>query len=154
MRCGVPEVQQSIEIGVPVENVFMMIANCPERMSEWWTQFELQERITPAPTVIGSRSQYIYNMVGIKIKGEHEVLKLIPNGYLYVKTLTGIDSAFEFVFEQLAQSQSRLTVRVEYRLPGSVLGRILDKVLVEDTNVSKSESIVRTGIFPGKWNNE
>ena len=134
-----PKVEKSIRINVPVEIAYALIADEPERMKEWWPPIELQERTTPPPTVIGSRSHYVYNMLGIKIKGEHEVLQLTPNEHIYVKTLTGIDSTFDFQFERVDTNQTRLTISVDYRLPGSVLGRILDKVLLERENVKNLE---------------
>jgi uncharacterized membrane protein len=135
----VPKVEKSICINVPVETAYTLIADQPERMKEWWPPIELQERVTPPPTIIGSRSQYVYNMLGIKIKGEHEVLQLTPNEHLYVKTLTGIDSTFDFRFERVDSTKTQITISVDYRLPGSVLGRILDKVLLERENVKNLE---------------
>jgi uncharacterized membrane protein len=136
---GVPQVQQTIKIEAPVEKVFALVAEQPERMGEWWPPIEIQERLTPPPTQVGSRSRYQYNMMGIKVRGEHEVMQFIPNQRLYVKTLTGIDSAFDFQFDALDSAHTNLTVRVEYMLPGSVLGRILDKTLVERENVRHLE---------------
>ncbi|MBI5930767.1 MAG: SRPBCC family protein [Chloroflexi bacterium] len=134
-----PQVQQSVKISVPVEKVFSFIADQPERMVEWWPPIELQERLTPPPTQVGSRSRYQYNMIGIKVRGEHEVMQFVSNQRLYIKTLTGLDSAFDFQFEMVESNQTQLTVRVEYMLPGSVLGRILDKTLVERENVQNLE---------------
>ena len=134
-----PKVEKSARINVPVETAYALIADQPERMKEWWPPIELQERVTPPPTVIGSRSQYVYNMLGIKIKGEHEILQLTPNEHIYVKTVTGIDSTFDFRFERVDTTQTQITIRVDYRLPGSVLGRILDKVLLERENVKNLE---------------
>src|SRR5215510_12012799 len=93
-----PYVEQSIEIHAPVEAVFDIIANQPERMAEWWPPIELQERVTPPPTDLGSVSRYVYNMMGVKIRGEHEVLAMTPNEHLQVKTTSGIDSQFDFHF--------------------------------------------------------
>ena len=134
-----PKVEKSITINVPIETAYALVADQPERMKEWWPPIELQERVTPPPTIIGSRSQYVYNMLGIKIKGEHEVLQLTPNQHIYVKTITGIDSTFDFQFERIDNSRTEITIRVDYRLPGSVLGRILDKVLLERENVKNLE---------------
>ncbi|GIK62647.1 MAG: hypothetical protein BroJett018_04410 [Chloroflexota bacterium] len=134
-----PQVQQSIKIDAPVEKVFAFIAEQPERMVEWWPPIELQERLTPPPTQVGSRSRYQYNMMGIKVRGEHEVMQFIANQRLYIKTLTGLDCAFDFQFETPDTNQTQLTVRIEYMLPASVLGRILDKTLVERENLQNLE---------------
>jgi len=128
-----PHVEQSIDIHAPVEAVFHIIANQPERMAEWWPPIELQERVTPPPTNVGSVSRYVYNMMGVKIKGEHEVLEMAPNQHLVVKTISGIDSQFDFHFTP-SGSGTNLTIRVDYTLPGSVLGQLLNRLAIEKKN--------------------
>jgi uncharacterized membrane protein len=138
-----PRVENAIDIQAPPERVFAMIANYPERMPDWWNTFELQQRVTPPPTQVGSVSRYVYNMMGVKIKGEHQVIEMTENAYLLVKTISGIDSIFEFVFEPLGDAAAetgesvtgtRLTIRVNYSLPGSVLGQLLNRLTLEQKN--------------------
>jgi uncharacterized membrane protein len=136
-----PLVEQSIEIYAPVETVFGMVAHHPERQSEWWPPIELQERVTPPPTIVGSVSRYVYNMMGVKIKGEHEVQEIAENQYLMVKTISGIDSAFEFIFQPKGTG-TNLTIRVDYKLPGSLLGQLLNKLVIEQ----KNETDLRDGL--------
>ncbi|NJO82718.1 MAG: hypothetical protein HC828_07750 [Blastochloris sp.] len=128
-----PQLEQSIEIQAPPRVVFQFIANYPERMPEWWSAFELQERVTPAPTKLGSVSRYVYNMMGVKIKGEHEVVVYQPDSALTVKTSSGVDSQFDFAFTSVPTG-TRLTVRVRYTLPGSVLGQLLNRLTIEQRN--------------------
>jgi uncharacterized membrane protein len=129
-----PQVEQSIEIQAPPATVFALIAHQPERMPEWWPTFELQQRVTPPPTGIGSISRYVYNMMGIKIKGEHQVLTMDENEHLVVKTISGIDSMFDFSFVPVNGGSTRLTLRVAYTLPGSVLGQLLNRLTIEQKN--------------------
>ena len=136
-----PRVEKTITINVPISNVYGMIVNQPERMVEWWPPIELQERVTPPPTQVGSISRYVYNMLGVKIKGQHCVEILCPDERLYVRTISGIDSTFEFIFKPKGQATD-LTIRVDYRLPGSVLGQLLNKLVIEQ----KNESDLREGL--------
>ncbi len=128
-----PLVEQSIEIESPVQAVFGMIADQPERQSEWWPPIEMQERVSPPPTEVGSVSRYVYNMMGVKIRGEHEVQELVRDEYLKVKTISGIDSQFEFFFQPSGPG-THLTIRVNYSLPGSVIGQLLNKMVIEKKN--------------------
>lgn len=128
-----PQVEQSIEILAPTEKVFDLVAHQPERMPEWWAAFETQQRVTPPPTTIGSVSRYVYNMMGIRIKGEHQVMQMEVNRRLLVKTLSGIDSMFDFEFTPV-ENGTALTVRVAYNLPGSVLGQLLNRLTIEQKN--------------------
>ncbi|MBN1963233.1 MAG: SRPBCC family protein [Anaerolineae bacterium] len=129
-----PHVEETIYINAPVERVFEFIANQPERMPEWWPPMTLQERVTPAPTGLGSVSRYVYSMVGLEIKGEHEVREFDPPRRLVVTTTSGIDSTFDYTFSAEGEG-CNLAVRVDYELPGGFLGRIANKVVVERKNV-------------------
>lgn len=131
-----PRVEQAIEIQAPVNVVFDLIANQPERQPEWWKPIELQERITPAPTGVGSVARYVYNMLGVKIKGEHAVLELETNQRLIVKTTSGLDSTFVFTFTPIAPRCTRLHIQVSYTLPSSVIGQLLNRLAVERKNES------------------
>ncbi len=129
-----PQVEESIDIHAPVEVVFDLIANQPERMAEWWPPIELQERVTAPPTRIGSVSRYVYNMMNVTIRGEHEVLAMVENQHLRVETTSGIDSAFDFHFAPIPAG-TRLTIRVEYALPGSIVGQLMNRVIIEERNL-------------------
>jgi uncharacterized membrane protein len=128
-----PHVEQSVDILAPTTAVFALIAQQPERMPEWWDAFETQQRVTPPPTAVGSISRYVYNMMGIRIKGEHQVMQMDEDRRLVVKTLSGIDSMFEFGFAP-TDTGTRLTLRVAYNLPGSVLGQLLNRLTIEQKN--------------------
>ncbi|HLY25216.1 MAG TPA: SRPBCC family protein [Aggregatilineales bacterium] len=129
-----PRVEKSIVIAAPVAQVFEAVADEPERMVEWWPPIELQERITPPPTQLGSRSRYVYNMSGFRLKGEHRVEQFEPNQALLVKTTSGIDSAFHFIFASADNDATKLTIAVDYQLPGAIVGQLLNKALIEGEN--------------------
>jgi len=131
-----PRVENGIEIDAPPERVFAMVANYPERMPDWWEAFELQQRVTPPPTTLGSRSRYVYNMMGVKIKGEHVVEVFEENRLLMVRTLSGIEATFEFRFDRLLDDPpiTRVTIMVDYALPGAMLGKLLNRLTMEQKN--------------------
>lgn len=128
-----PHVEESIKIHAPVAVVFHLVAHEPERMAEWWPPIELQERVTPPPTTPGSISRYVYNMMNVRIRGEHEVMALEENRHLRVETISGIDSAFDFRFAEIPNG-TRLTIRVDYTLPGSVVGQLMNRAIIEERN--------------------
>jgi uncharacterized membrane protein len=128
-----PQVEQSIEIQAPPSAVFALLAEQPERMPEWWTLFERQERVTPPPTAVGSISRYVFNLMGIRIKGEHQVLQMDNAQHLVLKTLSGINGMFDFTLAQ-TETGTRLTVLMAYTLPGSVLGQRINQHTIEQQN--------------------
>jgi carbon monoxide dehydrogenase subunit G len=134
-----PKVEKSITINVPIDTVFSMVADEPERMAEWWPPIELQERVSPPPTNIGSVSRYVYNMLGVKIKGEHRVESIQREDHLTVKTISGLDSTFHFQFEPAGANATRLTITVDYQLPGSIVGQLLNKAVIEGENAKNLE---------------
>ncbi|MBL8118293.1 MAG: SRPBCC family protein [Anaerolineae bacterium] len=136
-----PQVEHTTHIYAPAHLVFGFIANQPERQSEWWKPIELQQRITPAPTQVGSIARYVYNMMGVRLKGEHEVIALREDEYLKVKTLSGIDSTFEFFFKSVKEG-TQLTIRVNYKLPGALVGQLLNRIAIEQ----KNEADLRAGL--------
>jgi uncharacterized membrane protein len=111
-------------------------------MADWWPPIELQQRVSPPPTVVGSVARYVYNMMGVKIKGEHQVTAMTDNAHIVVKTISGIDSTFDFRFEPL-NGHTRLTIRVDYALPGSVLGQLLNRMAIEQKNARDLEEGLR-----------
>jgi uncharacterized membrane protein len=130
-----PQVAESIDIQAPVEVVFFLVAHQPERMADWWPPIELQERISPPPTAVGSIARYVYNMLNVSIRGEHEVMGYDENRHLRVETISGIDSAFDFRFEPLSDDSTRLTIMVDYTLPGSVVGQLINRLVIEERNI-------------------
>jgi len=128
-----PQVELSIDIQASPVAVFALIADQPERISEWWPAFELQQRVTPPPTAIGSIARYTYNMMGIRIKGEHQVLQIEDRQHLVVRTLSGLDCMFDFSLAEI-DGATRLTARVAYSLPGSMLGQSLNRHKIEQKN--------------------
>ncbi len=129
-----PQIEQSIVIQASPAAVFNVIAHEPERMPEWWTALEIQQRVTPPPTAAGSIAHYVYNMLGMRIKGEHQVLVYEVPEHLVVRTVSGIDSMFDFSLAAQGEDATQLTVRVAYTLPGSVLGHLINRRTIEQEN--------------------
>ncbi len=130
-----PQIEQSILIQASPAAVFSVIAHEPERMPEWWTALEIQQRVTPPPTAAGSIAHYVYNMLGMRIKGEHQVLVYEPPRHLVVRTISGIDSMFDFSLTAPGDGdETQLIVRVAYTLPGSVLGHLINRRTIEQEN--------------------
>jgi len=137
-----PQVEQSIEIAAPSAVVFALVAEQPERMPEWWSLFERQERVSPPPTAVGSVSRYVFNLMGIRIRGEHQVLQCDEGKHLVIKTLSGIDGMFDFTLTE-SDAGTRLTVLMAYTLPGSVLGQRINRHTIEQQN----ERDLRAGLL-------
>jgi uncharacterized membrane protein len=129
-----PQVEQSIEIHAPVNDIFALVAHQPERMSEWWPPLEQHERVSTAPTQVGSVTRYVYNMMGVRIPGEQRITHFEENRCLILKTISGIDSVFRFDFtpKDGHADTTIVTIHQDYKMPGSVLGQLLNRSAIED----------------------
>ncbi len=129
-----PKVEQHIKIDRPVEEVFSLIADQPEQIAAWWPTFDLQQRITPAPTKTGSVLRYVYDMMGIRIKGQQQVQEFVRNERLITRTISGFDSIFDFQFQALGRDTTVLTIIFDYRLPGALLSQLFSRAAIEFEN--------------------
>jgi len=133
-----PRLQHAIAIYAPPERVFNMVAEYPERMPDWWSAFEMQQRVTPPPTIIGSVSRYVYNMMGVKIKGYMSIVELTPNTHVHMRTTSGLDASFQFIIDPFNDEdgvqRTTFAIQVDYALPGAVLGKFLNRQTLEQKN--------------------
>jgi uncharacterized membrane protein len=134
-----PRVEQSILIQVPVKDAFDWIAHQLERMAVWWPPMELHEPLSAEPVAVGSVWRYVFNMLGVRISGEQVVQRLQPDETLEMRATSGLDSIFCCHFDAAAPDATRLTVTLDYRLPGSMLGELLSRTSVEIENMRNLE---------------
>jgi uncharacterized membrane protein len=134
-----PRIQHAIAIDAPPDQVFRMVTEYPERMPDWWSAFELQQRITPPPTTVGSLLRYVYNMMGVKIKGEMSVVELTAPAHLHLRTTSGLEASFQFIIDPFTDDEGVLhttfAVQLDYVLPGAILGTFLNRQTLEQHNL-------------------
>ncbi len=135
-----PRVEKSVLLHAPIDQVFSLIADEPERMSIWWPPIESHKRISPPPTQIDSVSRYVYNILGLRIKGDYQVQTFSRNERFVIHSISGVDSLFDFRFEVYDQRVTHVTVVVEYQLPGAIIGQLLKRSEIEAENVNNLEN--------------
>ena len=131
-------VEEDILIHAPMDKVFARVQD-NERYPDWWPNMIEQKRLTPDPLVVGSRSRFVYNMLGVKTSGEIELAIYEPPRHLTVRTSGGVNGTFDWrcVDENGA---THLRVVIDYSLPGSILGKLADKLVVEKRNQADLEA--------------
>jgi len=130
-------VEESIVINAPMEKVFARIED-NESYPDWWPNMIEQKRQTPGPLAVGSRSTYKYNMMGAKIEGEVILEIYEPPRRLVARTTGGAAGTFNWRCAPEGAG-THLSVVVDYTLPGSFLGQIADKLVVEKRNKADFE---------------
>jgi uncharacterized membrane protein len=129
-------IAKSVVIDAPLSDVYRYATNLG-KVSEW---FPLEVR-NPSQEVaaVGAKYDWSYSMVGIKFDGTTEYLEVVSNELVRLKTTGGIPSKWDYRFSSDG-ARTRLEVTVDYDVPGRVLGKIADKLVVERVNGNTVES--------------
>ncbi len=131
------KVNKSILIKAPVEEVFSFM-DAVERQPEWLPSMIEVWDITDWPG-LGTRWNWVFKMVGLRFEGESLVSEYVRNERIVVETSGGIDSAWRWLFRP-EDNGTRIDLTVEYNVPGFILGRIADRLVVEKLNERETES--------------
>lgn len=118
------KVERSMVVNAPVEKVFAYIAN-PANEMEWFASISDIRDIRGQG--VGQKYGFTYKMSGLPLKGESEVLELIPNQKYVTRSRGGISSTFTWTFSS-GDGGTRVNVVVEYTVPVPVLGKIGEKL--------------------------
>jgi uncharacterized protein YndB with AHSA1/START domain len=131
-------IEKSVLIEAPVEKVFAY-ANDLTRITEWWP---LEVRSSTHQRVEkGAKLDWSYRMMGVKFDGTSEYLEVVPNQRVNVKNTGGIPSTFDHRYVNEG-GKTRVSMVVDYEVPGKLLGKIADRLVVERVNASAAENVL------------
>jgi uncharacterized membrane protein len=120
------KIAKSILINAPVEKVFDFMAE-PNNLPEIWPSLVEVRNVQPLPN--GSYSyDWTYKMAGIHIEGHAEWTEFVKNQRVVDKNESGIPSTFIWTY-QPEDSGTRVSVSVDYTVPGAVLGRLAEPII-------------------------
>jgi uncharacterized membrane protein len=132
-------ISKSIDIDAPVERVFAFF-NEPNNLPEIWPSIlEVSNVERKADGNYGFN--WIYKMVGIRFHGRSDTTLFEKNKRVAMKSETGIPSKFDYVYES-AGNKTRLTMNVEYTVPGQVLGKLAASI-VNRINEHEAETVLQ-----------
>jgi uncharacterized membrane protein len=120
-------VHSNIEIKAPIEKVFSYIDETTN-LPEWITNMIEVHDVTGSG--VGKHFNWVWNMAGIKIKGESTISEAIPNKRIVTKSKGGIDATWDFKFES-KKDVTVLDLDIEYSIPVPVLGKLAEKVILK-----------------------
>jgi uncharacterized membrane protein len=80
-------------------------------------------------------------MMGVKFDGTSEYLEVVPNQRMNVKNTGGIPSTFDYRYVDDG-GKTRVTMVVDYEVPGKLLGKIADRLVVERVNANAAENVL------------
>jgi uncharacterized protein YndB with AHSA1/START domain len=115
-----------IDIKAPVADVFAFVTN-PNNLPEVWPSLVEVTNAQHRPD--GSHSfDFTYKMAGIRLHGHSATEKVEKNARVTTRTTGGIPSTFDYVYEAVGKN-TRLTLTVDYTIPGAVLGKLADPIV-------------------------
>jgi len=123
------KVERSMLIKAPVEKVFTYVGD-PANEMEWLPGITDVRDISGQG--VGKRYAFTYKMFGLPLKGQSEVVELVPNQRLVSKSKGGIQSTWTWTFKPEAGG-TRLSVVVEYTIPVPVLGKVGERLALGQT---------------------
>ena len=129
----------SREIWSPVEVVWDYHTDL-SRLPEFWPNLSQCERVDPGvgPVQPGAQYRWQYNMLGRHFTGTFTVTEVVPHERLSFDAEGQIRAGFRHLYQATARSRTRLTVLVDYQVPG-LLARAVNVLFVEKRNAADAE---------------
>jgi len=126
------EIHKSVIIDAPAETVFDLIDD-PSAISSYTPNVERVEDVQQSEQRIGDTFRVVYKAVGVTFEEQFTVTEYERPTRLASRFENGMKGTF--VYQVTPQGeQTTLTVDVQYELPGGVLGKAADALLLERTN--------------------
>lgn len=120
------KIEKSILIHAPVEKVFAFMAE-PKNLPEIWPSLVEVSNVQPLPNG-GYSYDWTYKMAGMRFQGQAEWVEFVKNERIVDKNESGIPSTFVWTY-QPEDGGTRVTVNVDYTVPGAALGKIAEPVI-------------------------
>ena len=135
------EVSESIVISAPVEKVFGVVTT-PENWTKYVTSLTEVSNMSENIPQKGSTFVWEYKMMGVKFRGKGTVTENDQNKAFCLSMEGKFPIKETYDFSQEGNGTTRLAVKIQYDIPGELLGMIADKLLLEKLNVSESKNVL------------
>ena len=119
---------KSIFIDAPVEKVFAYMEDASNLPEIWPSMVEVKNIVVDQNGL--ANYDWIYKMAGVHIQGASKTLENVPNKRIVVKNEKGVESTFTWDYHPESNG-TKLSVEVEYAIPGSVLGKLAKSFILK-----------------------
>lgn len=131
--------QATVSISQPVQKVFEYTAS-PENGPMFIPNLNQNANITGTPHQVGQKWNWRFNMVGVDFMGSAEVIKSEAPTAWSLKSTGGIDSTWNFTFEDKGEA-TNVTLEVEYQIPSGVVGKLTADAVEKINQKTTSEAL-------------
>jgi len=134
-----PRAEASVTINAPIEKVFDAIAD--QEKAAQYAPGAVLTNVQGKPTEKGSSAEFDYHVVGMKFNVKITVSE-VDEPHKLVQEMSG---AFPGTWTWSLEQQEQLVkvaVSIDYSVPGGILGKIANQLLLERMNQKNLESTV------------
>jgi uncharacterized protein YndB with AHSA1/START domain len=133
-----PKAESSVTINAPIEKVWEALVD-PEKQVQY-APIAGVSNIKGKPGEKGSSADFEYHLLGLKLT-EHDTVVEVEKPTKVVSQAEGsIPSTFTWVLRQEGPAV-KVDVHVDYSVPGGILGKIANQLLIERMNQRNLESM-------------
>lgn len=121
-------IEKSIEISAPSEKVWPMLFW--DRLPEWLDGIKEAKYTSEDKDSVGATAHVIGETAGIKVEFDVEITEYIENEKATWRSTAGNLTAIGLTTLKTTETGTKLTLMMDYDLPYSILGKIVDKLMV------------------------
>lgn len=121
-------IDTEIIINASLEKIFRYVSKPSNLPQIWPSVVEIKnEQLLPNG---GYSAQWVYKMAGKYLEGTGEYTNVVPNQWFTIKTKGAVDSTITMTFRYV-DSQTRVTLTINYRVPSALLGWLARRIIVK-----------------------
>jgi uncharacterized membrane protein len=128
VRGTLTKIEKSIEIAASPEKIYSK--DIWERIPEWHSGFKTVEWTSKEKNKVGSTLHVTGEVAGIKAEADIEITEWKDNEMVAWRTLSGSIQGSGSASMIPTKVGTKYTVVIEYQLPYSIFGKMIDKVTV------------------------
>lgn len=127
------------DIYCPIDEVFAYHTDLERSPQHWHNVISIRREAGPGAPRVGDRYLWRYRMYGVDFAGVAVVREVEPSRRFVFETEGGLRARIESEYQALTARRTRVVVHVDYDVPGGLIGRAVDRLLVEARNVADGE---------------
>jgi uncharacterized membrane protein len=126
-------IEEKVDIAAPVEKVFDYVANVEENHPKFFHFAQRVETTSELKRGTGATFRYEVKSAGIKRWFENRVTRFVENQLMEWESIGGMKNSGRWSFTR-TEKGTEVGFVMDYELPGSYLGKAIDKLFVEREN--------------------
>lgn len=129
----------SRDIYCPADEVFAYHTDLGRSPQHWVNVISCRRLAGSGPPAAGDRYAWRYRMYGVDFAGTAVVCEVEPGRRFVWETQGGLRARVVSEYLPLSAHRTRVGVHVDYDVPGGLIGRAVDRLLVESRNAAEAE---------------